>query len=468
MDSVSFFERCTKVGESALSFENPLVVHHIDCDGIASGATAAWALERSGKNVLTKAEKQLNPDIIAGVREFAQKNNCSGIVFTDFGSGMINEVGKLSDEFKVAVIDHHKLETAPSETIAHANCEEFGFSGTDDACGASTAYFCFRHRFPDLAQLGIVGAVGDMQDRRGFGKINALMLQDAISGGFCKVLKDLRMFGRNSRSLTSFLAYSSEPFVPGLSGDEKACALFLRENGLPTRDAKGNWIHYWDLPIEAKRALVGAFLNKCMEQKIDSELLCSIIGDVYVFPNEDPHSELYDALEYSTLLNACGRHGHAQEGIRLCTKKEGALEEGRKLLNEHRRAIRNGLWYARKNFVDLGAFYFLDCRGTVSDTVVGIVAGSFLGSGLVRRNKPAIAFALDEKNNVKASSRGTAEMVTDGLDLDAALRESLLEIGAGGGHSIAAGATIQKGYEDEFLKRLKKALEKQGFGIHNA
>ena len=458
-----FLDRAKAVGESILAFEKPLVVHHIDCDGLASGAIAAWALEKSGKTVVTHEEKQLSAEALERVSAKASENNCDALVFTDFGSGMIGGVEELAKRFKIAVIDHHKLEKPPSDAVFHVNCEEFGFSGTDSACAASTAYFCFRHRFPDLAEAGIVGAVGDMQDRSGFKDLNALMLREAVDNGFCKVLQDLRMFGRNSRPLVGFLAYSSEPFVKGLSGDEKACALFLKENGIPSRDAEGNWVHYWDLSPELKKKFVGAFVNYCSSQNLAPEVIEGLVGDVYVFPNEDPHTELFDALEYSTLLNACGRHGHAKIGLRVCMKKEGALDEGRALLNEHRNAIRNGLLFARKNFVDLGAFYFLDCRREVSDTVVGVVAGSFLGSGLVERTKPAVAFALDEKEDTKVSARGTVSLVEKGLDLDAAMRASVEGIGFGGGHKVAAGASITSGAESEFLKRLKAVLQKQGF-----
>jgi len=459
-----FLERAKAVGETILSFEKALVVHHIDCDGLASGAIAAWALERSGKTAFTHDEKQLSAEALERVSAKADEKGCNAIVFTDFGSGMIGGVEELAKRFKLAVIDHHKLEQPPSGSAAHVNCEEFGFSGTDSASAASTAYFCFRHRFPDLAPIGIVGAVGDMQDRSGFKDLNALMLREAVDNGFCKVLRDLRMFGRNSRPLVGFIAYSSEPFVPGLSGDEKACALFLQENGIPSRDAEGNWVHYWDLSPELKKKFVGAFVNYCVAKNLAPEVVEGLVGDVYVFPKEDPHTELFDALEYSTLLNACGRHGHAAIGLRVCMNKEGALDEGKALLNEHRAAIRNGLFFARKNFVDLGAFYFLDCRGEVSDTVVGVVAGSFLGSGLVERSKPAVAFALDEKGDTKVSARGTLSLVEKGLDLDAALRTSVEGIGFGGGHKVAAGATISKESESEFLRRLKATLRKQGFG----
>ncbi|MEW5955753.1 MAG: DHH family phosphoesterase [Candidatus Micrarchaeota archaeon] len=456
-------EAAEAAGEACLSLKRPLVVHHIDCDGLAAGAAVAWALERSGKAVVAYDEKQLSEEALGRAAALAREKECDGIVFADFGSGMIGAVEGLANEFTMVVIDHHKLEKPASGAVTHINCEEFGFSGTDSACAASTAYFCFRRRFPDLAQLGIVGAVGDMQDRKGFKDLNSLLLKEAVENGFCRVLRDLRMFGRNSRPLVGFLAYSSEPFVPGLSGDEKACALFLQANGVPLKDEAGNWLHYWDLAPELKKKFVGAFVNHCIEKNLAPEVVESLVGDVYVFPSEDQHSEVFDALEYSTLLNACGRHGHADVGRRVCMKKPGALEEGRALLNEHRVALRNGLFFARKNHVDLGAFYFLDCRGEVSDTVIGVVAGSFLGSGLVERSKPAVAFALDDKGDTKVSTRGTLGLVAKGLDLDAALREAVGGIGFGGGHKVAAGATIQKNRESEFLKRLKTALEKQGF-----
>jgi len=60
------------------------------------------------------------------------------------------------------------------------------------------------------------------------------------------------------------------------------------------------------------------------------------------------------------------------------------------------------------------------------------------------------------------SARSTQELVDRGLDLSSALRTAAKELeGVGGGHRIAAGATIPKGKEEEFLELLEGEIKAQ-------
>ena len=133
-----------------------------------------------------------------------------------------------------------------------------------DASAASTAYYCFKHLEGngDLVQLAIVGAVGDIQDASGkLIELNASLVQEGVASGKVLVQKDLKLFGRVSRSLVGFLCYASEPFMPGLTGDEKACALFLDDAGIPIRGPNGEWLHYNDLPPETQKKLASAIIR---------------------------------------------------------------------------------------------------------------------------------------------------------------------------------------------------------------
>ena len=75
---------------------------------------------------------------------------------------------------------------------------------------------------------------------------------------------------------------------------------------------------------------------------------------------------------------------------------------------------------------------------------------------------PLIGFADKEDGQVKASARATQELVDKGLDLSTALKKAAKELdGIGGGHNIAAGATIGKGKEEEFLDLVEKEIKDQ-------
>ena len=85
-----------------------------------------------------------------------------------------------------------------------------------------------------------------------------------------------------------------------------------------------------------------------------------------------------------------------------------------------------------------------------------------INSEEVNSNIPLIGFALKDDGQVKASARGTEELVEKGLNLSTAMKKAASCLnGVGGGHNIAAGATIPKGKEEEFLDILEKEIKKQ-------
>ncbi len=68
-------------------------------------------------------------------------------------------------------------------------------------------------------------------------------------------------------------------------------------------------------------------------------------------------------------------------------------------------------------------------------------------------------FDVASKGKVKVSSRGTKYLVSKGLDLSSALKKSAEKFGGnGGGHAVAAGATVPMDKEEEFLKSVDEIV----------
>ncbi len=472
-DYVGFKRRAQEIGKLVLELKNPLIVHHFDCDGLSSGALVSLALDRAGVTHGLKMLKRLDEEKLAEALAVASEQQTKNLVFTDLGSGFANVlVEQLSDFDDVVILDHHppqkRWDELPS-SFHQLNVHDFGIEGAVEACGASTAYYAFKHftKNADIGkpfeQIGTVGAVGDIQDQGGLITLNREMVEDGVQNGTIEVSKNLRAFGRVSRPIVWFLTYLTEPFIPGLSGDEKACATFLDGLGLPLRNGE-NWVHYNDLTLEQQQALSSALIEFAEDAGVEEDTLQALFGEIYSFPRENPHEEVSDAYEFSTLLNACGRHDAPLAGIAVLKNEPDSLKAARELLFAHRKEIQAGILFARKNYADLGAFYLLDARGVVRDSVIGTVAGSFLGSGLVPRTKPVLAFSLDEEKPeiIKISGRGTKELVEAGLHLGRLMGEAAAPLsGIGGGHNNAAGATIPEGRELEFLKKAKEILKNQ-------
>ena len=73
-----------------------------------------------------------------------------------------------------------------------------------------------------------------------------------------------------------------------------------------------------------------------------------------------------------------------------------------------------------------------------------------------------LGFANKGDGEIKVSARATQELVERGLNLSLAMKKAAIAFdGMGGGHNIAAGATIPKGKEEEFLNLLEQEIKTQ-------
>jgi RecJ-like exonuclease len=209
------------------------------------------------------------------------------------------------------------------------------------------------------------------------------------------------------------------------------------------------------LEIGEKQKIVSALMQHGLSSGQESYKLERLIGEVYLLLNEREGTEMRDATEYSTLLNATGRYDFAEVGMTVCMgDREDAYHKASKLLTEHRSNLVNGLSFVKENGITkLNNLQYFDAGSNIKETIIGIVAGMST-SVAADRNYPIIAFANAE-NGVKVSARGTQDLVRKGLNLSEALAVVSAEVGgAGGGHDIAAGATIPENSKDEFIRRL--------------
>jgi len=437
-DEQGFIERCTELRKLAFSFSEPLIVHHYDADGVSSGAIVAGAFLDEGKPFRRECIKKLDD---AAIERYAKEPE---VIFVDLGGGN-RRVNELKD---VLIIDHHQTEGIGKP---QANPLLHGIDGGNELSAAGAAYCVFRKR-PDLA---IVGAVGDMMHP--LVGMNRWVLAQGEMSGEVKVEVDLAFYGRYCRPLVQFLAYCDDPYIPGISYREDKAQELLSELRVP-QDAQDGGRGpgggekkrrvYADLDDEEKKRLVSA-LAKIMIGSERARSANELIGESYVFPKR-PRDETYEANEFSTLLNACGRHNQPDIGIRVCLGDAGAAEEARKLLALHRRMLREGIAFASKSTQDFGAFYFLDGRGAIDEGIIGVVCGMILQQPW---KKPIIGIALGDGDTIKVSGRAPKGLVAKGLNLGELMKGACTEAGGiGGGHRMAAGASIPKSGLNGFLR----------------
>ena len=428
------------------------LVSHIDADGITSAAIAATACKRLGKGCEVVFAPKLS-------EEYIEKINSSEsdlVWVTDLGSGYLSEFTK----DPMIITDHHvpdpkwrKGQTFLDSfiDICHINPHCYGMEGSTEACGATMTYLLAREIDPantDLACLAVVGACGDIQDTsdEGLVGLNTEPLWDAVDRGDMDVETDLRMFGKETRSLIQFLQYS-DPRIPGLGDDSSECHRFLESMKVTLKDGTRN--RSWnDLSPEEKDRVRNGILDR-----LNDADRARALGPSYRLVRHPRHSELRDAKEFATLLNSCGRYNDAETGLRICMGDETALDKAKQNRMEHRRNISSALSMVKEeNLVRMRrSIMYFNAGDRIRDTVVGIVAGMLLNTEGFRRDMPIIAFA-DSDDGIKVSARADRSLVRKGLDLASIMKIAAEMVGGyGGGHNIAAGATIPRGKEEVFL-----------------
>ena len=449
-------ERAAQCADEIKKHSSIHVVSHIDADGLTSAGIICTALDRMGTDYSTRFVKQLDDTIIA---ELAEQDH-ELVIFTDLGSGMLESMKSYG--INAIVADHHQPR---GEMQNHLNPHLFGANGSYELSGSGTTYILANALGDnrDLADLAIVGAMGDLQHmKKGYlTGINRLILEEGASSNVLKFERDITLFGKQTRPVFKLLQFASDPYIPGLTGSEDACIEFLHKQGIRFSGDE-RWRRWIDLEQGEKQKVVSGLVQYCLSAGLPSYKIERLIGEVYTLLKEGEGTEMRDASEYSTLLNATARYGHADIGLAVCMGDRGdAYEQARKLLAEHRKNLVDGLMFVKEQgLTKLKNLQYFDAGSSIRETIVGIIAGMST-SITSNRSLPIVAFA-DTDDGVKVSARGTQDLIRKGLNLSEAMSKISAEVGgAGGGHDIAAGATIPVTAKDEFIRKLDAMIGMQ-------
>lgn len=462
----SLVEKLEESRELVLSLQDgPVrVITHNDADGICSGAILHSALVREGFRVHTRCVKQLEEKV---VKELAEEKP-GGIIFSDLGSGQVEYIERHLGKGEILILDHHEPVEAGFSGL-EVNAHHHGIDGANELSGSGMAYLfarALRGDNTELAGLAVVGAVGDVQDKQGeFLGVNKLIAEDGVRAGELRVEKDLRIFGRQTRPLYKALEYTTEPFIPGITGSESSSIVFIQELDIPVKKEDG-YTMLADLDGDEKKRLSNALILKMVEKNVPIKVAESIIGEVATLTKEKKRTPLRDAREYSTLLNSCGRYERYGTGIAIAMGERGELyRQAMNLLSKHREYISRCFSWIAENadkIEDKGSIYSFHARDEIHENVIGTVTSMLLNSRMLAELKPVVGMAYSEDGEVKVSARANSVLVERGLNLGKAmLHASERAGGEGGGHDIAAGGKVERGREEEFLKHVVESVSSQ-------
>ncbi|MHA1835572.1 MAG: DHH family phosphoesterase, partial [Candidatus Odinarchaeia archaeon] len=250
------------------------VFSHLDADGISAAGIISKALIRENTPFQIRILKQLNIENIKNINNFT---NSEVFIFCDMGSGQVDNLIKLLNKrSNIFIFDHHELGEDYDE-IHHLNPHFYGFNGSIDISGAGVTYLVAKALNPkniDLSPLALIGAIGDLQDKgdqRSFMGLNKeVILKDALENNLIEEKKDILLFGSETRPIHLSLKYTTDPFIPDLSGNEENCISFLKETGiLLMKD--GKWRSLSDLTKDEKVKLYSALVTFMLQRGVNSK-----------------------------------------------------------------------------------------------------------------------------------------------------------------------------------------------------
>jgi RecJ-like exonuclease len=265
-----------------------------------------------------------------------------------------------------------------------------------------------------------------------------------------KIKKGLLIYP-STRPLDRSLEYSSRPFIPGVTGDSQGTFELLKEAGIGKNGRMFKALI--DLTDEEMKNLVTAVTLRLNGSEKDSDY----IGNLYLLKF---FNKIEDARELSAMINACSRMDHSGIALMLCLGNASARKQAERIYVKYRQHIISGLRYIDKNKKIEGREYIIiNAKDQIKDTIIGTLASILSFSSVYQEGTIIIAMAYNE-DKIKVSTRMAGRKSKSGRNLKELLDSVIGTIGGQcGGHKMAAGCTIDKEQENEFIELIKKKLE---------
>ncbi len=452
-----------KISEIALSLKEldkkqiVRIITHLDADGICAASIMIKALTREGYKFSLSIVPQLNEETLKTLAKEDYFYN----IFLDLGSGQITLIKKYLEKRKIFVIDHHHIENEEN-SIYHVNPHHFNIDGGTSISGAGVSYLVAKAldgKNKDSAFLALIGAIGDAQENNGFSDLNEIILKDAIASKKLIIKKGLKLFGSQTRPLHKTLELSNDMRIPGVTNSESGSIQFLHDLGINPK-LNGRWKTLAQLSPKEERTLITGIILKRENEKNPED----VFGETYLLANEAKDSLFYNAKEFSTLLNACGRLDKPSIGIGICLGSKKAKKKAQTLLKNYKIELMESLDLIYKNklgedIIKGDKLLLINAKHAIRTSIIGTVSSILSKSPDFKEYEYIIIMGRDDQQQSKISFR-TSQRKED-INLRTIMKEILKGIGGEfGGHKHAAGAIVPVDKEEEFIQAAQEHLKK--------
>lgn len=451
--------------------ENPFVriITHYDTDGITAGAILAKTLQRIDCGFHITIIKQLEKKVLEElIKEF---QNQKGIIFFLDLCGNFDLIRNMNTE--VFILDHHQIDGSLSlpKNISLVNPSFFS-SGKEEISGAGLAYLFskeFNERNKDLAHLAVIGMVGDVLGHN-ISKTNNMILQDSD----VEVKKGLSILS-STKPINKALEFSTELFIPGVTGNSDGAVQMLRDAGIKFDNAR----NMASLNQEELSKLVTAIVLRKAEHPAESGKISednneitdseksadAIIGNIYTLKF---FNRTEDIRDLSSLINACGKLDNGDIAMEFCLGSPKAKEEAEKIYDARKKQIIDGLNYIKnlKSRIEGKNYVIYNCKDMIRDSVIGTILSILAFSFLYPAGNVLIGMAYRDDGKIKVSARITKK--SNGINkreinlkeiVNSACESAGID-GESGGHANAAGCLVPVINEEKFINAIQQELQR--------
>jgi len=412
------------------------IISHFDTDGISSAAIMVQALKKLDVKFSLKIFKSLNKEII---EKLPQEKI---MLFLDLASGSLEHI-KESKLEEVFILDHHEISGEIPKNVRMINPQ---LDKKQKISGSGIVYlFCreLDESNKELAKLAILGMIGDSMEKE-ISKLNNEILEEG------EILKKKGiLIYPSTRPINRTLELSSDPFIPGVTGDSEGIKELLSQSGI--KPENGKYRNLIDLNEEEMEKLTTNIMLR--NPKIKNK---NLIGEIYLLKF---FGKLEDAREMSAKINACSRFGESGIALRLCLECQDAKSKAEEIHAKYKQMLISGIKKVNEmEKIEGKGFAIINANKEIKDTMIGTITSILSYSSAYEEETILIGLAkYDDKIKVSARTVGSKGRNTRRI------LEEVVKITGGevGGHEFASGCIIPQEMEKEFLELLKKNLEMQ-------
>lgn len=346
-------------------------------------------MQREDRAFSVKIIRQLESNLINELKSEAESKK-EILFFLDLGSSNLGMLSSINTD--IFVLDHHEMtEKIESANLRIINPHMF----EEDASSAGLAYLFVKQlnqKNKDLASLAVIGMVGDMLEKT-LSKINNHILKDAME---ITIKRGLLIFSA-TRPLHRALEFSSDIFIPGVTGSSVGAINLLREADIKTEN--GKYPSLIELNADETSRLITAIMLRRVDRNKTED---PIIGNIYLIKF---FNRMEDVRELSTLINACSRLGYSDMALSLCLGDNKARAKAEEIYNSYKHEIIQALnWVSREKKIEGKGYVIINAKNNVKDTIIGTVTSIISFSGIYNEGTILIGMAY-QNDKIKVSAR---------------------------------------------------------------